>query len=122
RPAIAALLLAGALLAVPARAAAPPDTAPIPDAIGRTVASVGWIAEGPVDPASVTRLIGITAGRPLTEGETANTIRDLYGTLLFSEVAVDATTLEDGRVDVVVYLRRAFRVRSISFHGAKLSS
>ena len=64
RPALG-LLLAAPLLAARAFAAATPETAPpIPDAIGRTVASVGWIAEGPADPKIVNALIGITAGRP----------------------------------------------------------
>jgi len=112
----AALALAAALAAA-VLCASPPDAGPPPSAFGRMVASVGWIADGPVDPRTVGALIGIAAGRPLSEAETGDTIRDLYGTLLFSEVAVDATVLDDGRVSVLVYLRRAFRVRSISFRG-----
>jgi len=110
--ALAGLLLAGSLAAVTRQ-----EAAPIPDPLGRTVASVGWIADGPVDEPTVKRLISIAAGRPLTESETGNTVRDLYGTLLFSEVAIDATVLEDGLVDVVIYLRRAYRIHSISFRG-----
>ena len=112
----AALAFAAALVAAVVCASVP-DAGPPPSAFGRTVASVGWIADGPVDPRTVGALIGIVAGRPLSEAETGDTIRDLYGTLLFSEVAVDATVLDDGRVSVLVYLRRAFRVRSISFRG-----
>jgi outer membrane protein insertion porin family len=112
------LALAGLLLAGPL-AAAPPDPASAPDPVGRTVESVSWVCDGPVDEKTVNGLIGITAGRPLLEVDTGNTIRDLYGTLLFSEIAVNADVLDDGRVAVIVYLRRAYRVRSISFHGRK---
>jgi outer membrane protein assembly factor BamA len=110
--ALSALLLAGPLLAAQA-----PDPSAAPDPIGRTVASVSWAADGPVDERTVVSLIGIKAGHPLTEADTGDTIRNLYGTLLFSEVAVDANVLDDGRVAVTVYLWRAYRIRSIRFRG-----
>jgi outer membrane protein insertion porin family len=84
---------------------------------GRTVASVAYAADGPVEVSEIEDLIAIVPGRPLIEEETGATVRNLYGTRRFSDVAVDAQLLESGEVAVVVYLWRAFVVRAVEFTG-----
>jgi outer membrane protein insertion porin family len=84
---------------------------------GRTVASIAYAADGEVDAGEIEELLAIVAGQPLTEEQTASTIRNLYGTRRFSNVAIDAQRLEDGEVAVVVYLWRAYLVRAIELEG-----
>ena len=62
-------------------------------------------------------LIGIVAGRPLSEAETGDTIRDLYGTLLFSEVAVDAVFRGSGVLRVASMQDMLDAARVLVDHG-----
>ncbi len=110
----AALYAAAAFLAA-AAASAQQDASTLP--WGKTVASVAYAADGEVDRDELEDLVAIVAGRPLTEEETAGTIRNLYGTRRFSNVAVDAELLESGEVRVIVYLWRAYIVRAIELEG-----
>ena len=75
------------------------------------------MSDGEVDAGEVGALIAIVAGRPLTELETGATIRNLYGTRRYSNVAVDAELLPDGGLAVTVYLWRAYIVRTVEFDG-----
>jgi outer membrane protein insertion porin family len=110
-----AVLCAAAAFLAAAAAAAQEAASPIP--WGRTVASVAYAADGEVDAGEIEDLVAIAAGHPLTEEETGSTIRNLYGTRRFSNVAVDAEPLESGEVRVTVYLWRAYILRAIEFDG-----
>jgi outer membrane protein insertion porin family len=114
RPAVFSVLrlagLAGTLsLAGPARLAG--------QDWGRIVAEVAYAADGEVDRPEVEEMIAIVPGRPLTEEETGATIRNLYGTRRYANVAVDAEGLPGGELRVTVYLWRAYLVRGIEFEG-----
>ena len=58
-----------------------------PELYGRMVESVAYTSDGAVDPREVEGLVAIRAGRILTDADTAATIRNLYGTRRFSNVA-----------------------------------
>jgi outer membrane protein assembly factor BamA len=64
--------------------------------LGRTVVSVAYTCDGPVDDAELARLITIVAGRPLTEDDTGATIRNLFSTGRFANVAVEAEPQDGG--------------------------
>jgi len=86
-------------------------------AVGRTIESVAYTSDGPVDQRELKRLIALEVGRPLTDGATAETIRNLFGTLHFSNVVVEAQPTAQGGVAVTVHLWRAFTIRRIRFEG-----
>jgi len=108
------LVALGALAAFPSAAAA---GAELRDLWGRNVSSVAYAADGQVNKGEIEELISVAAGQPLTVEGTAATIRNLYGTRLFSDVVVDAEPLEGGDVRVIIYLWRAYVVRAIEFEG-----
>lgn len=109
----AVLLLGGLAAGVTPAFGADPGPAPY----GKVVQSVQYVSDGEVDAGEVGALIAVVAGRPLTEVETGATIRNLYGTRRYSNVAVDAELLPDGGVAVTVYLWRSYIVRTIEFDG-----
>ncbi len=78
--------------------------------------SVAYTCDGPVETADVTRLVAVRAGSPLTEAGTAQTVRNLFATLQFSDVEVEASPAEGG-VAVRVLLFRSFRVYPLRFTG-----
>jgi len=84
---------------------------------GRTIESISYTADGPVDVRELKRLIALQVGHPLTDGATSETIRNLYGTLQFSDVLIDAAPAPAGGVAVTLHLFRAFTVRKIKFEG-----
>ena len=106
-----------AALAAAAFSSTPAGGAELRDLWGRNVSSVAYAADGVVNKGEIEELISIAAGRPLTEEGTAATIRNLYGTRLFSDVVVDAEPVESGDVRVIIYLWRAYVVRAIEFEG-----
>jgi outer membrane protein insertion porin family len=83
---------------------------------GRTVVSVSYSSNGPVDRSDVERLVTIRVGFPLTDTETGQTIRNLFATRQFADVQVEATPA-DGGVAVRILLFRLFRVRALRFSG-----
>ncbi len=95
--------------------------APLPEGegvfYGKTIVSVSYTSDGPVDRDEVTRLIEVQAGRPLTENATAATIRNLFATRQFSDVRIDARDAPRG-VAVTVELFRSYRVWPIAFSSA----
>ncbi|MEP6993115.1 MAG: POTRA domain-containing protein, partial [Acidobacteriota bacterium] len=93
-------------------AAASPD-----ELLGRTIESVAITSDGPFDRSEIQGLISLDVGRALTESATADTIRNLFGTLRFSNVRIQAEPSASGGVAVTIHLWRAFRVRAIQFHG-----
>ena len=101
------------LLAAAATAAGQQPTEP-PALYGRTVVSVGYTSDGPVDRDEVARLVSIKSGQPLTEEATGSTIRYLFATRRFSDVRVEAEPAEGG-VAVTVHLFRSFRVNPLKF-------
>jgi len=90
------------------------------EAFGKTVVSVAFTTDGTVDSEEVSRLIEVKAGRPLTEDDTASTIRNLFATRQFSDVRIDAQE-SPGGVAVTVELFRAFRVWPLKFSGTPVS-
>ena len=85
--------------------------------LGRTIESVAFTSDGPVQQREIRRLIALEVGRPLTEGAAAETIRNLFGTLQFSNVLIQAEPTAGDGVAVTVHLWRAYRVRAIRFEG-----
>ena len=86
----------------------------LPPLYGRTVVSVAYTSDGPVDRDEVARLVSIKSGQPLTEEATGSTIRFLFATRRFSDVRVEAESAE-GNVAVTVHLFRSFRVNPLKF-------
>ncbi|HEY3172528.1 MAG TPA: POTRA domain-containing protein [Thermoanaerobaculia bacterium] len=102
------------LLSAAASAAAgqqPSEPAPL---YGRTVVSVAYTCDGPVDEDEVARLVSIKSGQPLTEESTGSTIRHLFATRRFSDVRVQAEPAEGG-IAVTIHLFRSFRVNPLKF-------
>jgi outer membrane protein insertion porin family len=87
------------------------------DAFGKTVVSVAYTTDGPVDSAQVSRLIEVLPGRPLTDDATSATIRNLFATRRFSDVRIEAEDVPGG-VAVTVALFRAYRVWPLKFSSA----
>ena len=108
---LALILLLGAL--EPARGQAPAESL-----YGRIVLSMAYRCDGAVEKADVERLITIRVGSPLTDSETAQTVRNFFATRQFSDVQVEATPVEGG-VDVVVLLFRSYRVYPLKFAGRR---
>jgi outer membrane protein insertion porin family len=98
----------------------PPPAGGEGDSFGKTVVSVAYTTDGTVDNEEVSRLIEVRAGRPLTEDDTASTIRNLFATRQFSDVRLDAQEVPGG-VAVTVQLFRAFRVFPLKFSGTPVS-
>jgi len=90
------------------------------NAFGRTVISVAYTTDGPVDNEEISRLIEVKTGVALTEDATAATIRNLFATRQFSDVRIDAQDAPGG-VAVTVELFRAFRVNPLKFSGSPVS-
>ena len=108
-PTFVALALASAARGQPAS---------VPEGLlGRTIESIALTADGPVERREIEGLIALEVGRPLTEGDTAETIRNLFGTLQFSDVLIQAEPTREGGVSITVHVWRAFRVRQILFEG-----
>ena len=106
---LSALLLLGSWI--------PPAGAQESALFGKTVVSVSYTSDGPVDKDEVSRLIAIHAGEPLTEDTSGATIRNLFATRQFSDVRVDAVGTPAG-VEVTVELSLAFRISPIKFSTA----
>jgi outer membrane protein insertion porin family len=102
------------LLSAAAATAAGQQPSGPPPLYGRTVVSVAYTSDGPVDADEVARLISIKSGQPLTEEATGSTIRHLFATRRFSDVRVEAEPAEGG-VAVTVHLFRSFRVNPLKF-------
>ena len=109
------MAIAIALLAAPTAAPAQTDQTQ-PALYGRDVVSVSYTSDGPVDRDRVGSLIDIRPGRPLTEGETGATIRNLFATRQFADVQIEARPEGDG-VAVTLHLFRSFRVKPLKFSG-----
>jgi outer membrane protein insertion porin family len=119
RAALLLVALAGALLGP--KLALAQETSPLPaeetGLFGKTVVSLGYTTDGPVDREEVVHLIAIKAGEPLTEDATGATIRNLYATSDYAEVLVDAAEAPGG-VAVTVALYLAYRVSPLKFSTA----
>lgn len=83
---------------------------------GRMVVSVSCVADGPFDVEETGRLVAVKAGRPLSEEDTAATLRDLFATRRFADVRVEAAPEGEG-VAVTIVLFRAFRIHPLLFAG-----
>jgi outer membrane protein insertion porin family len=84
-----------------------------------TVTSLAYASDGPVNETELARLVTIRVGAPLTRDVTGATIRNLFATGLFADIAVEAEP-SPGGVDVVLRLARAFRVFPLKFAGVPL--
>lgn len=85
---------------------------------GKTVVSIAYSCDGPVERTDVERLVAVQAGRPLSEADTAETVRNLFATRQFSDVQVEASAAEGG-VAVRILLLRSFRVDPLRFTGRR---
>ncbi len=83
---------------------------------GRLVVSIAYRCDGPVEKGEVEKLVSIQTGRPLSETDTADTVRDLFATRRFADVRIEATAA-DGGVAVTIVLLRSFRVYPLRFQG-----
>lgn len=108
---LSGLALCLAAVAAPATPEAPPDL------FGRPVSSVAYTCDGPADTREIGALVSFRVGRPLTEDDATTTVQNLFATLDFSNVLIEADPLPDGGVDVVIHLWRAYRVSRIAFEG-----
>ncbi len=100
------------------RAASAQPAAEVPGGLlGRTIESVALTTDGPIEMKEIRSLIALEVGRPLTEAASAETIRNLYGTLQFSDILVEAAPSSDTGVSVTVHLWKALRVEAIRFDG-----
>lgn len=105
----AAALLAAALASPAARAA--PRAA---DAFwGRTIASLSFRGDGPIDTKRMGNLTDLGPGRTLTDGAVRLAIRNLFATRRFSDLAVEATPSGNG-VAVVVVFSAAPRIEALT--------
>lgn len=112
RPAIRVLIAAALAWAAAARGVETPA-----GLYGRTVESVAYTSDGPVDRREIEDLIAIRVGMPLTDAGTAETIRNLYGTRRFADVAVEAEASGEAGVAVTIHLWHAYHVSRIAFDG-----
>ncbi|HET9794000.1 MAG TPA: POTRA domain-containing protein [Thermoanaerobaculia bacterium] len=88
---------------------------------GRTIASVAWDADGPVDGREVARLIELRAGTPLDEDAIRRSVQNLFATERFANVQVEGDPVPADRVAITVHLFRSYRVQAIRFEGRPVS-
>jgi outer membrane protein insertion porin family len=86
------------------------------DLFGRTVVSVSCVADGPIRTEEIAALVTLKAGRPLTEEDTASTLRNVYATGRFADARIEAVPDGDG-VAVTLVLFRAYRIHPLEFRG-----
>ena len=113
--ALFAIAAAAALFLPGAGAAAEPPLA------GRTIASVAWDADGPVDGREVARLIELRAGSALDEDAIRRSVQNLFATERFADVEVEGEPVGPDRVAVTVHLFHAYRIEAIRFEGGPVS-
>lgn len=88
------------VLAAPAATAQPSG----PDALyGKAVASLSFRGDGPVDERRMAGLTELKPGKLLTEGAVRLSVRNLFATRRFSDLAVEAAPSGDGVAVVVVF-------------------
>ncbi len=91
---------------------APPD-----GLVGLPVESIAYTCDGPADPREILSLVALRVGWPLTEAEAGATIRNLFGTLDYADVVIEAEPAPGGGAAVIVRLWRSYRVRRIEIDG-----
>jgi len=91
------------------------------DLFGRTIVSVSYTSEGPIETQEILGLVTLRAGEPLKDTDTGSTIRNLFATRRFSDIRIEAEPAGEG-VAVTIHLFRAFRVNPLKFEdGVSLS-
>jgi outer membrane protein insertion porin family len=103
-----AALLALCLAAAPASAAPPED-----GLWGKTVASLSFRGDGTLDEKRMAGLTEFGPGKVLTEGAVRVSLRNLFATRRFADLAVEAAPSGDG-VAVVVVFAAAPRIASVA--------
>ena len=106
-----------ALLLVVAGVAARADLPPGQDLLGRPIAGLSFEGDTPADAARWARLTELTPGRRLTEAAIRTSLRNLFATRLFLDLAVEAAPSAGGAL-VVIRFAAAPRVRSVALVGA----
>jgi len=86
--------------------------------LGLPVESIAFTCDGPADPAEIKALVAFQVGWPLTEVDTGATIRNLFATLDYSDVVIEAEPAPGGGVAVIVRLWRSFRIGGIELDGS----
>ena len=109
-----ALVLA-ALLALAAPAAAGDEL------WGRPVASLSFRGDAPIEEESFARLTDLEPGQPLTERAVHTSLRNLFATGRFADLAVEAAPAGEGALVTIVYAAAA-RVSTVSVTGRGIPS
>ncbi|MGA7990822.1 MAG: BamA/TamA family outer membrane protein [Thermoanaerobaculia bacterium] len=107
-PGGAAALLALTLVA-PAARAGPAASGGL---YGKAVVSLSFRGDGPIDAKRMANLTELGPGRLLTDGAVRISIRNLFATRRFSDLAIEATGSGDG-VEVVVVFAAAPRIATL---------
>ena len=95
-------------------AAAPAGAAPSEDVLwGRTIASLAFRGDGALDEKRMAGLTELGPGRVLTEGAVRVSLRNLFATRRFADLAVEAAPADD-RVAVVVVFIAAPRIATLA--------
>ncbi len=89
---------------------------------GRTIVSVAWDADGPVDGREIARLVELRAGVPLDEDAVRRSVQNLFATERFANVEVEGDPAGADGVAVIVHLFRAYRVQAIRFEGRPVAA
>lgn len=84
---------------------------------GRTIASVAFDSDGPVDAREVGRLVELKAGEPLSEDAIRRSVQNLYATERFANVEIEGEPVPPERVAVLLHLFRAYRIAAIRFEN-----
>ena len=112
RRAGAALLALLLLFPFGPAAAAPPGEG----AWETTVLSVSFRGDAPVDEAWLARLVDVVPGRKLTAGAVRTSLRNLFATRLFADLAIEAAPGPEGTRVVFVFAAAA-RVEALRLEG-----
>ncbi|HYN42815.1 MAG TPA: POTRA domain-containing protein [Thermoanaerobaculia bacterium] len=110
-----ALVLALALL----YSAAP--SAAVESLWGRTVESVSFRGDAPIEEASFARIVALGPGQPLTERAVHASLRNLFATGRFADLSVEAAPAEGGVVVTIVFSAAA-RVAKVTVSGRGIPS
>jgi outer membrane protein insertion porin family len=94
-----------------------PSSAQEAGLLGRTIASVAFVSDGPVDVREIGRLVELKAGEPLTEDAVRRSVQNLYATERYANVEIEGEPAAPERVDVILRLFRSYRVAAIRFEN-----
>ncbi len=86
------------------------------DLWGRTIESLSFRGDAPIEEASFARLVDLGRGQPLTERAVHTSLRNLFATGRFADLAVEAAPTESGAAVTLVFSAAA-RVAKVTVSG-----